>query len=256
MLRDMEMLLVFLFGLAIGSFLNVVIHRLAEGGSVVFDRSRCPGCGHVLAWYELVPLASFIIQRGRCRQCRMPISWQYPIVEAVTGIFFVYIYQFLPAYYHGLEMGYLFFVFSALIVIFVFDLKYYIIPNVVVYPLIGVAAAHVAWGRGYIPSEYPMISALALSGFFLVMYLVSRGTWIGFGDVKYGVFMGLFLGFPLSAVGWFFSYVLGAIIGGVMIAMKRKGMKSEIPFGPFLIAGTGIAYFFGSDIIQWYLSIF
>lgn len=252
----MESFFVFIFGLSIGSFLNVVIYRLAEGGSVIFDRSRCPQCKHVLTWYELIPLVSFMIQFGKCRQCRAPISWQYPIVEAVTGSLFLYIYQFLPAYYHGWDLGYLFFVFSALIVIFVFDLKYYIIPNVVVYPLIGISAVHMVLGKGFLAPEYPVISALVLSGLFLFMYLISRGTWIGFGDVKYGIFMGLFLGFPLSAVGWFFSYFIGAIVGGAMIMLKRKGMRSEIPFGPFLITGTGIAYFFGSDIIQWYLSIF
>lgn len=256
MLYGMEAFLVFVFGLAIGSFLNVIIYRLAEGGSIVFDRSRCPHCGHALSWYELVPLVSFFIQRAKCRQCHAPISWQYPLVEAATGILFLCIYYFLPAYYHTWETGYLFFVFSSLLVIFVFDLKYYIIPNGVVYPLIGIVLAHMAWGGGFFPPQYPIISALVVSGFFLALYLVSRGTWIGFGDVKYGIFMGLFLGFPLIVVGWFVSYVLGAFIGGAMIMMHRKGLKSEIPFGPFLIIGTSIAYFFGSDIIQWYLTIF
>lgn len=252
----MEFFLVFMFGLAIGSFLNVVIYRLAHGGSIVFDRSRCPHCGHVLAWYELIPLASFVVQWGKCRQCHAPISWQYPAVEAATGFLFLFIYQFLPAYYHGWEMGYLFFVFGALLVIFVFDLKYYIIPNVVIYPLIGAALLHLGFGEGFFVPQYPFISAFAVSGFFLALFLISRGTWMGFGDVKYGIFMGLFLGFPLIAVAWFFSYVLGATVGGLLLAMKRKGLKSEVPFGPFLIAGTSIAYFFGFDIIQWYLTIF
>ena len=252
----MEVFFIFIFGLAIGSFCNVVIYRLANGGSIAVDRSRCPHCGHVLSWYELIPLISFALQGGKCRQCHAAISWQYPLVEAAAGFLFVYIYSFLPAYYHGWEMGYLFFVFSALLIIFVFDLKYYIIPNVVVYPLIGVALLHMVFGGSFFTPLYPVVSALAVSGFFLALYLVSRGTWIGFGDVKYGIFMGLFLGFPLIAVGWFFSYVLGAVIGGILIILKRKGLKNEIPFGPFLIAGTSVAYFFGSDIIQWYLNIF
>lgn len=251
----MEAFFIFLFGLAIGSFLNVIIYRLANGGSIAFDRSRCPHCGHALSWYELIPLVSFALQGGRCRQCRARISLQYPIVEVTTGLLFLFIYQFLPAYYHGVEMGYLFFVFSALLVIFVFDLAYYIIPNAVIYPLTLVVVAHGVWGKGFFLPEYAVVSALGVSGFFLVLYLLSRGTWIGFGDVKFGVFMGLFLGFPLVAVAWFFSYFLGAIIGGVLIALKRKGLKNEIPFGPFLIAGTGIAYFFGFSIIQWYFSL-
>lgn len=251
----MEVFLVFIFGLAIGSFCNVVIHRLAHGGSIIFDRSRCPQCGHTLSWYELIPVLSFMLQRGKCRQCHARISWQYPLVEASAGFLFLYIYAFLPAYYHGWEMGYLFFTFSALLIIFVFDLKYYIIPNVVVYPLIGAAIIQLFSGGRYFPPQYPIVSALAVSGFFCALYLISRGTWIGFGDVKYGIFMGLFLGFPLVAVGWFFSYLLGAIVGSALIVLRRKGLKNEIPFGPFLIAGTSIAYFFGRDIIQWYLTI-
>jgi len=230
----MEVFFIFIFGLAIGSFCNVVIYRLANGGSIAVDRSRCPHCGHVLSWYELIPLISFALQGGKCRQCHAAISWQYPLVEAAAGFLFVYIYSFLPAYYHGWEMGYLFFVFSALLIIFVFDLKYYIIPNVVVYLLIGVALLHMVFGGSFFTPLYPVVSALAVSGFFLALYL----------------------GFPLIAVGWFFSYVLGAVIGGILIILKRKGLKNEIPFGPFLIAGTSVAYFFGSDIIQWYLNIF
>lgn len=253
---SMELFFIFLFGLAIGSFCNVVIYRLAHGGSIAFDRSRCPHCGYTLFWYELIPLVSFAIQGGKCRRCHAPISGQYPLVEAATGILFAYIYYFLPSHYHGWEMGYLFFVFSSLLVIFVFDLTYYIIPNVVLYPLIGVVVLHLLFGESPFPVAYPVISAGAVSGFFFLLYLVSRGRWIGFGDVKYGIFMGLFLGFPLTAVAWFFSYLFGAVIGGILIAMQRKGIKSEVPFGPFLIVGTSIAYFFGRGIIQWYLGIF
>ncbi|MCR4322636.1 MAG: prepilin peptidase [Candidatus Azambacteria bacterium] len=252
----MEMLLVFVFGLALGSFLNVVVCRLAEGASLVFDRSRCPQCAHTLAWYELVPLVSFVVQRARCRACGGRIAWQYPLVELATAFLFVFIYNFLPSYYHGWEMAYLFAVWSALLIIFLFDLKHYIIPNKVLYPLIAVVAAHMFFGGGFMAIPYALISALSAAGFFLALYLVSRGTWIGFGDVKFGIFMGLFLGFPLIVVAFFFSYLIGAIIGSALLVLHSKKLQSQIPFGPFLVVGTFIAYFYGSNIIQWYLNIF
>lgn len=251
----MELFLVFVFGLVIGSFLNVVICRLAEGGSVVLDRSRCPKCAHTLSWYELVPLISFAIQRAQCRSCKEKISYQYPLVELATALVFVSIYRFLPAYYHGWEMAYLFAVWASLLVIFVFDLKHYIIPNKVLYPLIVVVALHAFFGNGFAATPHTIPSAGGTAGFFLALYLVSRGKWIGFGDVKFGVFMGLFLGFPFIAVAFFFSYFIGAVVGGVLLALHSKTLQSQVPFGPFLVLGTFIAYFYGNNIIQWYLGI-
>jgi prepilin signal peptidase PulO-like enzyme (type II secretory pathway) len=251
-----EISFIFIFGLIIGSFLNVVICRLAEGGSLVFDRSRCPKCAHTLSWYELVPVASFIIQRARCRACKEKISWQYPLVELAAASLFVFIYNFLPAHYYGWEMIYLFAVWAALLVIFVFDLKHYIIPNKVLYPLILIVGAHAFFNKGFLVVPHALLSALGGAGFFLALYLISRGKWIGFGDVKFGVFMGLFLGFPLIVVAFFFSYLVGAIIGSILLLRHIKGLRSEVPFGPFLVLGTFIAYFYGNSIIQWYLNIF
>ncbi len=153
-------------------------------------------------------------------------------------------------------MAYLFAVWAALVVIFVFDLKHYIIPNRVLYPLIGVVAVHAFFGKGFIVAPHAIFSALGAAGFFLALYLASRGRWIGFGDVKFGIFMGLFLGFPFIVVAFFFSYLIGAAIGGILLLRHVKALQSEIPFGPFLALGTFIAYFYGSNIIQWYLNIF
>ncbi|MBI1755187.1 prepilin peptidase [Candidatus Azambacteria bacterium] len=251
----MDSAFVFLFGLAIGSFLNAAMYRLEVGGNIVSDRSRCPRCGHTLSWYELIPLLSFAIQQGRCRACRGPISWQYPLVELACGALFVLVWWRLPQYWHGGEAVYLFFVFASLLTIFVYDLKHYIIPNRVMYPLIAAALLHVWWSGGFVPAAHPVWSALGAGGFFLFLFLVSKGTWIGFGDVKYGLFMGLFLGFPLILVGFFFSYCIGALVSIFLLARKGMALASQIPFGPFLALGTAIAYFWGSDIIQWYLNI-
>ena len=132
-------LLIFIFGLAIGSFINAAVFRLRENKSLVFDRSRCPKCGHILSWHELIPLLSFLIQLGRCRACKQKISFQYPIVELTAGILFVFVFDHsLLAGRYSLDLWYLLLVFSALLFIFVFDLKYYIIPNRVLYPLIAI----------------------------------------------------------------------------------------------------------------------
>ena len=252
----MEIFFVFLFGLVIGSFLNSVIYRLEVGGSIARERSRCPKCGHILAWYELFPLLSFAVQLGRCRACGERISLQYPVVELAAAVLFALGYLSLPAYGRaGPELAYLFFVLASLLVIFVFDLKHYIIPNKVLYPLIVAALFHIFLAAPIFLSAHPFLSALSSAGFFLSIFILSRGEWIGFGDVKFGVFMGLFLGFPNFLVALFFSYVLGALIGGILLLYRRKTFKSQISFGPFLIVGTLIAYFWGREIMQWYLNV-
>jgi len=251
----MDVFFIFLFGLVIGSFLNSAIYRLEAGGNIARERSRCPKCGHILSWYELVPLLSFAVQRGACRACKKSISWQYPLVEFSCALLFVFVWHHVPAYYHfhG-EIVYLWYVFASLLLIFVFDLKQYIIPNRVVYPLILITLLWGWFGSRYMLPEYPFWSALGLSSFFLLQYLISKGTWIGFGDVKFGIFMGLFLGTPLVFVAFFFSYFLGALASLFLLWRKKKALKSQIPFGPFLILGTAIAYFFGWDLFLWWFN--
>src|SRR3989344_5083018 len=232
----MDVFFVFLFGLAIGSFLNAAIYRLEIGESIVKGRSRCPKCGHILSWYELLPLASFAIQKGKCRECKGKISWQYPVVEFFTAMLFASVFlsinfskgsTFAEGQTFGnlifgnfLEMvalGYLLAVFSFLILIFVFDFKHYIIPNIAVYSAIAVSFFYnLIFNPNDIFSN--ILAAFVASGFFLFLYVVSSGRWIGMGDVKYGVFMGLFLGWPDTLAGLFISYVIGAAVGVAMMA--------------------------------------
>jgi prepilin signal peptidase PulO-like enzyme (type II secretory pathway) len=147
---------------------------------------------------------------------------------------------------------------SLLIIIFVFDLKHFIIPDRVLFPLIGIALIY-----GLIFNLQSLnglinifVSAFSAGAFFLAIYLVSRGKWLGFGDVKLAFFMGLFLGFPDIIVALYSAFTIGAIIGVGLILAKRKDMKSEIPFGPFLIIGTMTAFFWGNQIINWYFNLF
>ena len=241
--------LIFLFGLIVGSFLNAVIYRLHSGESIVKSRSHCPKCGHVLAWCELVPIFSFVIQRGKCRECKGSISWQYPMVELATAILFVLVL------YYNLPLLYTLTISSLLIVIFVYDLKHYIIPDKIIYPAILVSGIFV-WQHTTYNIQYTIYAAIGASIFFAAMFFASRGKWMGFGDVKLAFFMGLFLGWPDILVGLFAAFMLGGIMGMGLIAYGKKTMKSQVPFGPFLVTGTFIAMFLGDKITEWYLSLF
>jgi prepilin signal peptidase PulO-like enzyme (type II secretory pathway) len=254
-----------LFGLIVGSFLNCVIYRLETGESFLKGRSHCPHCKHVLGWKDLIPILSFIILKGKCRYCGKKISFQYPIVELATGILAFLFFKPLilnPTISNLQSAIYNFLISCFLIVIFFFDLKHYIIPDKVIYPAIFVSGIwYFVFGiflNFYPKSEirYTLYSAIGASLFFLFIYLISKGKWLGFGDVKLAILMGIFLGFPKILVALFFSFFIGAIIGIGLILTKKKTLKSEVPFAPFLVLGTFIALFFGEKIISWYLNFF
>ncbi|MDP2664740.1 MAG: prepilin peptidase [bacterium] len=254
--------IVFVFGLAIGSFLNSVVYRLEKEESAFKGRSYCPSCKHQLSWQDLIPLLSFVFLQGKCRYCKARISWQYPLVELATGVVFVALYNLVSlSFPQVLQAPYLFAVASLLIVIFVYDLKHYLIPDKILYSAILVSSIwYVVSGildplntKYFILDTLP--AALGAAGFFLALYLVSRGTWMGFGDVKLALFMGLFLGWPNILVALFVAFTLGAAIGVALILLKKKGLRSQVPFGPFLIGGTFFALFFGEAIVNWYLGL-
>lgn len=263
-----------IYGLIAGSFLNVGINRLKTGENMVRSRSRCPDCGHTLHWYELLPLISFFVQRRRCRNCNKKISWQYPAVEAATALLFA-----LSAYHVTLtvntvlsiksfELLFLWFVIGSLLVLFVYDLKHFIIPDKVLFPLIGVTilafvvniwevSGYWIFNSGY----WGNLLAAVFTGFifslpFLALHLASQGKSFGLGDVKLIFFMGLLLGWPNIFVALFIAFVSGAIMGVSMMLSGKADMQSKLPFGPFLIAGTWTALFWGQDLIHWYFSIF
>ena len=288
---------IFIFGLIIGSFLNCVIYRLEKEKSLS-GRSFCPNCQHTLSWQDLLPVLSFIILRRKCRYCKQKISWQYPAVEIATGILFLLIFNFSAFaplingasadrqflifnfqlnYYNGITTIlpfittlYLLIIFSLLIIIFVYDLKHYIIPDKILFPAIILVIFYKlffwlfsnwnlieSWklkieNLGLLAN--PLASAFGACLFFLIIFLVSMGKGMGFGDVKLAFFMGLFLGYPNILAALLISFWIGAIIGIILILLKRKTIKSEVPFGPFLILGTFIALFWGQNIINWYLN--
>ena len=270
----------FLLGLCVGSFLNCIIYRLHIKESSLKGFSHCPHCKHRLSWKDLIPILSFIILKGRCRYCHQKISLQYPLVETTTGLLFlsIFIFQNLQGF-NPCYLFYLLVISCFLIIIFVYDLKHYIIPDKVIYPATGIVFLYqiisniqFPWTSADGPPKglhfgtnfhfqtanfyFLILSALGAAMFFFLICLLSRGKWLGFGDVKLAFFMGLFLGFPKILAALFLAFLIGAIIGLELIILGKKKLSSEVPFGPFLVTGTFLALFFGENLINWYINLF
>lgn len=244
-------IIIFIIGLLIGSFLNVVIYRMNDLHSVLATRSHCPHCKKEIKWYDLIPFVSFIILKTKCRSCGKPISWQYPLVELGTAILFLCIYLSFGLNAYSI---FLLVISCFLIVIFVYDLLFSLIPDEMLWPAIIIWAIYLAFtgGANILMSLYGVITAV---GFLGIIYLLGRGKWMGLGDVKLAILLGLVASFPNIFIGLFFAFVIGSIYGLIMIAYKQKTFKSEVPFGPFLIIGLYIALFWGEKIVNWYLGI-
>jgi len=250
-------LFIFIFGLIIGSFLNCVIFRIEKNEKFLFSRSYCPNCKHQLNWRDLIPIFSFLFLKGKCRYCKKKISIQYPLVEIFTGILFVLFVLFFEIRFPIIdirEIGFLIII-PFLVVIFVYDLKHFIIPDKVIYPAIVIALIYNLQRCDLLGRSHLLFSALGAAAFFGAIVLISRGKWMGIGDIKLAFLMGLVLGFPNILAALFLAFFLGAIIGIGLIIFNRKTLKSEVPFGPFLVTGTLAALFWGEAIINWYLNL-
>jgi leader peptidase (prepilin peptidase) / N-methyltransferase len=240
-----------LFGLALGSFLNVVIARVPAGRSLVYPGSACPGCSAPLAWYDNIPVLSFVALRGRCRACGMRIAWRYPIVEAITAAVLVLAYAALGPSAEFLIACVLL---PALIVMTAIDLQHQMIPDAITLPgipiglLINLATGRMSW----VDSG---IGILVGGGLFFVIIVASRGG-MGGGDLKLGAMLGAFLGWKALLFGLFVAIVLGGAIGIVLLLTGRRGRKDPIPFGPFLAAGGAMALFWGERAFSWWMGGF
>jgi prepilin signal peptidase PulO-like enzyme (type II secretory pathway) len=245
-------------GLVTGSFLNVVILRLHAGKDFTKGRSSCPKCGHVLSPLELVPIISWLALRGRCRACGKRISIQYPLVELLTAILFVLAYITHPFGTYGelLELLLWLYVLGSLIVLAVYDIRWYLLPDKILLPLL-IPAGAILLGEALIVHAPrvaigPVLAAVAFGGSFFLLATISKGRWMGGGDIKLAIVMGLLLGLQKTALAMLIAFVSAAIIGLILIGAKRKTRQDVIPFGPFLIGGTVIAYLFGHSLIAWY----
>jgi leader peptidase (prepilin peptidase)/N-methyltransferase len=246
-------------GLAVGSFLNVVIWRLPRGESVVSPPSHCPGCDTPISPRDNVPLLSWLVLRGRCRQCGERISVRYPLVELLTAAL-----SAVMAWYFGLDWQLPAFLYLAAIAVALalIDLDVHRLPNAIVLPSYPVAAVllllpAVADGRwdDYLRGVLGGLVLFAL--YFLLAFIYPSG--MGFGDVKLAGVLGAYLGWlgwGVLAVGGFLGFLLGGLGGGALMAVRRAGRKSKIPFGPFMLAGAFIAVLVGPDIVTWYRGLF
>ena len=252
------LIFVFVFGVVIGSFLNVVILRYGTGQSFVKGSSRCFSCGKKLSWHELVPIFSFLIQKGRCRGCGSKISWQYPVVEFLTGALFVAtFFQLSTSEVDSWRVLFLWVIVSLLIIISVYDIKHFIIPNKIVWIFNGLAFAMLFCGFFYqgpslvvLPRTVlgSFLGGLAFFSFFALLWAVSRGRWMGFGDAKLALGLGWFLGPSQTFSAFLISFWLGAVVGIGLLALSKYSLKSQIPFGPFLVAGAVISFLFDLNI--------
>lgn len=254
-------LIVFLFGLCVGSFLNVVVYRLNHGLSPFQGRSFCPKCRKKILWYDNLPLISFVFLKGKCRFCHSPISFQYPLVELFTSILFV-ITSFLLINKTGglliinfelwIKLFYYLFITASLIAIFVSDLRYQTVLDEVV--LFGIIIAFLySFFEGSLIS---ILSGLGAGLFFLSLVLITRGKGMGMGDVKLAVLMGLILGFPKIIIALIIAFLTGALVGVILVLVNKKHFKEPIPFGPFLTGATWISLFWGQKIWQLYIEKF
>ncbi len=245
----MELTLVFTFilGLIVGSFLNVVVYRLNTGRTVA-GRSLCLACGQQLAWYDLVPLFSFLFLGGRCRYCRAKISWQYPLVELATAALFAAVASKFPAGPAGVNWWWLLWwlVMSLIVVIVVYDWRHQIIPDGPVYLLIALALIYALVQ----PDRWWYLATGAgWAGFFALLWAGSRGRWLGLGDAKLALALGFLLGWPgaLGAMVW--SFWSGAGVGLALLAVGRYStIKAEVPFAPFLALGFALNFFFNLNV--------
>jgi leader peptidase (prepilin peptidase)/N-methyltransferase len=242
---------VVLVGLAIGSFLNVVVARLPERQSLLRPGSRCPGCGTPIAWHDNIPVLSYVWLRGRCRTCGMGIAWRYPLVEIATAILWgaSYLAWGLTA---DFAVGAAFL--TALVAITAIDMERGIIPDLITLPgiLAGLSVNLITDRVGWVDS----ILGIVVGGGLFFVIIVASGGGMGGGDMKLGAMFGALLGWKVTLFALFIAVVLGGALALALMASGRVHRKDPIPFGPFLAAGGAISLFWGEKVMRWYLSGF
>lgn len=249
-------IIVTVFGLIIGSFLNVIILRFDDLKSVINTRSHCPKCKKEIAWFDLVPLISYVVLRGKCRNCKKPISAQYPIVEFGTALIFSLLFW---KFGFNLEFATLVIISSILIVVATYDILHYLIADFLIWLAIGIWVIYLAIDYFFLGHSTAILlnslyGGLALGGFLGLIVLISWEKWMGIGDIKLGFLLGAICFWPVVTFGAFAAFALGSVISLTLIFARIKTMKDVIPFAPFLILGTYIAVFWGDKVITWYLN--
>lgn len=252
-------LIFFFLGLIIGSFLNVVIFRL-NTQKTFGGRSACLSCQHQLSWYELIPLFSFVFLRGRCKNCKTKISIQYPVVEFTVGLIFALLFVkfqdvfFSDVFIFSLTYAYYALMFSLLVVIAAYDIRHKIIPDVLsvvfgILAFVGLFLFKDYIFSVHVPILLEFLSGLIIATPFALLWLVSRGSWMGLGDAKLAIGLGWLFGIYSAFSGIVIAFWIGAIVGIMLIIFSKKyGMKSEIPLAPYLVLGTLLVFLFNLSL--------
>jgi prepilin signal peptidase PulO-like enzyme (type II secretory pathway) len=253
-----------LVGIAFGSFVNAAVWRIKVKKDIVKDRSECVHCHHKLSATDLIPVVSWLMLKGKCRYCHKPISPQYPLVELAVAGYFVVSYLTWP---NQLQSSYELFDFGLWLVygvmgaiLFVYDLRWQLLPDRIVKPLIGLGALdfvaralHEQWSYERFFAEL-LLALLAIAGLYWVLHTISKGAWVGFGDVKLGLFMGLALGWENALLAVFAANLVGVLVIIPGLMSGRLSRKSKVPFGPFLLIGFVIAGLWGGEAIDAYIN--
>ncbi|MBU2542040.1 prepilin peptidase [Patescibacteria group bacterium] len=246
----------FILGLCFGSFLNALVWRTRENICISKDRSMCPHCRRRLSWYENIPIFSYIFLGGKCRTCRRGITIQYPLVEFFMGLAFVLVVlvrengeflltpEIVRDWFLAFNLGF----------IFLYDLKnkeildFSTIPTIIIFIFFAPAIGWHSW-------QSIGLGVLVGGGIFLTQYLLSRGKWIGGGDIRLGILMGVVLGWPNILVALLLAYVGGAIFSLILVGLKKQSLKSETPFGTYLALATFVVMLWGDSLVAWYMSL-
>jgi len=245
--------LIFIFGITIGSFLNVCIYRIPLGESISFPPSHCTSCSTRLKSLDLVPVFSFLATRGKCKYCGEKISFQYPLIELLNGL--IYLLLYLKFGYTLQFAGYAILC-SMLIVIAIIDYYHQIIPDTInIFGLVCGFVFHIINFNGFSNLLQYVLGFLIGGGVLLLIAVVTKGA-MGGGDIKLMAVLGLWLGLKYTLLTLFLSFFLGGLISIILIAFKLKGRKDMIPFGPFIVLATIVTLFYGNDIISYYIMTF
>ncbi len=250
-----------ILGLLIGSAINAIVWRLYVGRSWVKGRSMCPDCEHTLSGKDLIPVFSWLWLRGRCRYCRKRIHWQYPLVEVLTAALFglsAFVMQ-PQGWLGGLHLGLWLVILTMLIILAVYDARWMILPDKIMFPAVIVglvyALAIALPQQSWSALQGPILAAVLAGGAFFSIAAVSGGKAMGGGDIKLVFLMGLLLGLKGTALALLLAFNVAAIVGIGLILAHRKRRKDYIPFGPFLIGATIVAFLYGRPIVEWYLRV-
>ena len=262
-------IIVFLFGLAIGSFANVCIYRLPREKSIANPpRSFCPHCGKTITWYDNIPVLGFLLLRGKCRYCRASISAQYPLVELLIGLLFVGVYLFVFSRGERLILIPFYWYFcTTLVILSVIDGEFFILPDRLTYPLVILGFLLAALYPGHLGSSTigagllrALIGAVAGGLSLWLIGVLGKAAFkkeaMGLGDVKLMAAVGAWQGWELVLFAIFLGALVAAVVGITCIVMKKAKLGSKIPFGPYLAAGSLITLFFGWEILLWYIRLY